>query len=166
MPTHKTNQIGYVVPDHGAYPYFEEFRKTGKKVIVIDPTRTETVKFFDAEWIAIRPNTDVAMMLGIAHALYSEGLHDQDFLDEYTVGFDKFLPYLTGESDGVAKTPEWASQIARLASELNGLSKTGTRQAVAACFGALEVESALVLPALEQIWAGIEKEQIHEVHPV
>ena len=106
-----TNQIGWTVADHDSYPYFEEFKKTGKKVIVIDPVRTDTVKFFDAEWIPIRPHTDVAMMLGVAHTLYTESLHDVDFLDEYTAGFEKFLPYLTGESDGVAKTAEWASEI-------------------------------------------------------
>lgn len=107
----KTNQISWTVGDHDAYPYLEQFRDTGKKVIVIDPVRSDTAEFFDADWIPIRPHTDVALMLGIAHALYSEELHDQDFLDKYTSGFDKFLPYLTGESDGVAKTPEWASEI-------------------------------------------------------
>ena len=107
----KTNQISWTVGDHDAYAYFEQFRDTGKKVIVIGPVRTDTADYFNADWIAIRPHTDVAMMLGIAHALYSEGLHDQDFLDEYTSGFEKFLPYLTGESDGTPKTPEWAAGI-------------------------------------------------------
>ncbi|KGF69514.1 trimethylamine N-oxide reductase I catalytic subunit [Hoeflea sp. BAL378] len=113
----KTNQIGWTVADHDTYPYMEQIKASGKKVIVIDPIRTETVKYFDAEWIPVRPHTDVAMMLGIAHALYSEGLHDQDFLDEYTSGFDLFLPYLTGESDGVAKTPEWAAEICDVPAE-------------------------------------------------
>ncbi len=120
----KTNQIGWTVADHDGYPYMEEFRKTGKKVIVIDPIQTDTAKFFDAEWIPIRPHTDVAMMLGVAHALYSDGLHDADFLDEYTAGFEKFLPYLTGESDGVAKTPEWAADICEVpADQIRELAK-------------------------------------------
>ncbi len=113
----KTNQIGWTVGDHDNYPYFEEFKATGKKVIVIDPLRTETVEFFDADHIAIRPHTDVAMMLGVAYALYDAGLHDQDFLDEYTSGFDAFLPYLLGESDGTPKTPEWASEICDVPAE-------------------------------------------------
>ncbi len=113
----KTNQISWTVGDHDNYPYFDEFKATGKKVVVIDPIRTETVEFFGADHIAIRPQTDVAMMLGMAHALYSEGLHDQDFLDEYTSGFDKFLPYLTGESDGTPKTPEWAAEICEVPAE-------------------------------------------------
>ena len=73
--------------------------------------KTRTAKFFDAEWIPIKPQTDVAMMLGIAHTLYAEDLHDVDFLDEYTSGFEEFVPYLTGESDGTPKDAEWAESI-------------------------------------------------------
>ena len=59
----------------------------------------------------MRPQTDVAMMLGIAHTLYSEKLHNADFLKTHTTGFDKFVPYLTGQADGTAKTAEWAAAI-------------------------------------------------------
>ncbi|NVJ92791.1 MAG: trimethylamine-N-oxide reductase TorA [Methylocystaceae bacterium] len=107
----KTNQIGWTVADHDSYTYLEQFKKSGKKVICIDPIKSETAKFFDAEWVPIRPHTDVALMLGMAHTLYTEGMHDQDFLDDYTFGFDKFLPYLTGEKDGTPKSAEWASEI-------------------------------------------------------
>ncbi|WP_066738579.1 trimethylamine-N-oxide reductase TorA [Cupriavidus sp. D384] len=106
-----TNQIGWQVPDHGAYPGMEALRKKGVKVICIDPVRTETCQYFDAEWIAPRPHTDVAMMLGIAHTLYSENLHDAKFLARYTTGFDRFVPYLTGKSDGVPKDAAWAEAI-------------------------------------------------------
>ena len=107
----RTNQISWTVGDHDSYPYLEEFKKTGKKVIVIDPWRNETAQFFDAEWVPIRPHTDVALMLGMAHTLYTEELHDAEFLAEYTSGFDDFLPYLLGDSDGTPKTAEWASEI-------------------------------------------------------
>ena len=50
-------------------------------------------------------------MLGIAHTLYTEKLHDQAFLDRYTTGFDRFLPYLLGKTDGTPKTAEWAAGI-------------------------------------------------------
>lgn len=106
-----TNQIGWIIPDHGGYPGMEAFKKTGKKVICIDPVRTETCDFFGAEWIAPKPQTDMAMMLGIAHTLHAESLHDATFLDEYTAGFDKFVPYLLGTSDGTPKTAEWAAEI-------------------------------------------------------
>ena len=104
-------QIGWVVPDHGAYAGMAALKAKGVKVICIDPVRTETCLSLDAEWIAPRPQTDVAMMLGIAHTLVAEKLHDTQFLTRYTSGFEKFLPYLQGASDGVPKTAEWASAI-------------------------------------------------------
>ncbi len=108
------NQIGWIIPDHGAYVGLEALKNKGTKVICIDPIRTETASYLNAEWLAPRPQTDVAMMLGIAHTLYSEKLHDAKFLDQYTTGFDKFLPYLTGVSDGTPKTAEWASGICEI----------------------------------------------------
>ncbi len=113
----KTNQISWTVADHDTYTYMQEFKETGKKVICIDPFKTDTAKFFNAEWIPIRPHTDTAMMLGIAHTLYVEGKHDADFLDEYTFGFDKFLPYLMGETDGTPKSAEWAANICEVPAE-------------------------------------------------
>jgi trimethylamine-N-oxide reductase (cytochrome c) len=107
----KTNQIGWVIPDHGFWPGIEAFKATGRKVISINPVRTESAKFLDAEWIPIKPHTDVALMLGIAHELHARGLHDAAFLETYTTGFDRFLPYLTGEADGVPKSPEWAEAL-------------------------------------------------------
>ncbi|MFW5678741.1 MAG: trimethylamine-N-oxide reductase TorA [Pseudomonadota bacterium] len=114
---YKTNQIGWIIPDHGAYPGMEAFAATGKPVICIDPVYTETARRMNAEWIPIRPHTDTAMMLGVAHSLYTEALHDQGFLDEYTTGFDQFLAYLLGESDGTPKSAEWAAAICDVPAE-------------------------------------------------
>ncbi|RQH04422.1 trimethylamine-N-oxide reductase TorA [Paraburkholderia dinghuensis] len=108
------SQISWQVADHGAWPGVEALKKAGTKVLCIDPVRTETCMALNGEWLAPNPQTDVAMMLGIAHTLYTEGLHDQKFLDRYTTGFDKFLPYLMGTSDNTPKTAEWAAQICGL----------------------------------------------------
>jgi trimethylamine-N-oxide reductase (cytochrome c) len=113
----RTCQIGWLVPDHTVYDNLAAFKKTGKKVISIDPVRTDTAKFFGAEWVPIRPLTDLPMMLGMAYTLYTEKLHDAKFLAEYTVGFDKFLPYLLGKTDGTPKTAEWAAKICEVPAE-------------------------------------------------
>ncbi|CAH2603149.1 Dimethyl sulfoxide/trimethylamine N-oxide reductase [Rhodovastum atsumiense] len=105
------SQIGWHIGDHGAFVGVQKLREKGTKVICIDPVRTETCEFLGGEWLAPRPQTDVALMLGIAHTLQAEKLHDQAFLDKYTTGFAPFLAYLTGASDGVPKTAEWASAI-------------------------------------------------------
>jgi trimethylamine-N-oxide reductase (cytochrome c) len=105
------NQIGWEPTDHTGYEAMKKLKDKGAAVVSIDPRMTDTAKYFGAEWVAPRPNTDTALMLAIAHTLYTENLYDAKFIETYTVGFKKFLPYLTGEKDGQPKTPEWAEKI-------------------------------------------------------
>ena len=72
----KNNHISANIPDHLAWGWLDALKQSGKKVIFIDPVRTEGCKQLGAEWIAIRPHTDVALMLGIAHTLFTEKLHE------------------------------------------------------------------------------------------
>jgi trimethylamine-N-oxide reductase (cytochrome c) len=111
-------QISWTVADHGAMVGIKALKESGKKVICIDPIRTRTCKELNAEWIAPRPQTDVALMLGIAHTLVVEKLHDEKFLAQYTTGFDKFLPYLTGASDQTPKSAEWAAAITEIPADV------------------------------------------------
>ena len=108
-----TLKIAWNASDEQGLPYFEQLRQSGKRLICIDPMRSETVDFFgeSMEWIAPHMGTDVALMLGIAHTLLINNWHDSDFLSRYTVGFPTFAQYLLGESDGEAKTAEWAATI-------------------------------------------------------
>lgn len=109
-----TLKIGFSPPDHEGLNGFEAFRERGIPAVVIDPKRTQTARYLDAEWIAPRPHSDTAIMLALCHTLYTEGLHDAGFLDTYTVGLERIVPYLTGESDGQPKDADWASEIARI----------------------------------------------------
>ncbi|MCT9930332.1 molybdopterin-dependent oxidoreductase [Planotetraspora sp. A-T 1434] len=74
-------------------------------VALISPLRTDFP--LDARWYPIRPGTDVALMLALAHTLVSEGLHDRGFLDRYCVGFAPFERYLLTEP----KDADWAAGI-------------------------------------------------------
>lgn len=111
------SQISWQVADHGAWPGIAKLKAAGIKVISIDPVLTETCKELNGEWLAPRPHTDVAMMLGIAHTLYEENLYDREFIARYTTGFDRFVPYLTGQSDGTPKSADWAAAICGLPAE-------------------------------------------------
>ena len=91
-----------------------ESAKSGIEFINISPLKSDLINEVNGEWIAARPNTDTALMLGLAHTIYSEGLCDTDFLNKYTEGFDKFLPYLLGKNDGIEKSAEWASAICNI----------------------------------------------------
>lgn len=111
---YKCNQIDFKVANRGNDEYYKKYRKSNIKFISIDPQYTQTAEILDAEWIKIRPNTDVALMLGMMNYLYKSGKYDKKFIEKYTDGFDKFLPYLLGKSDGIDKTPAWAAKITGL----------------------------------------------------
>lgn len=94
------------------------------RTIVIDPRQSETAVTLADEWVPIRPNTDAALVAGLAHVMITEDLHDQAFLDRYCVGFDEdhlpagaapgssYRSYVLGRGpDGTAKTPAWAAAV-------------------------------------------------------
>ena len=54
--------------------------EAGVRFVNVSPLRDDAADFLRARWIAPRPNTDTALMLGIAHTLVEDGLHDEDFL--------------------------------------------------------------------------------------
>lgn len=86
----------------------------GVRFVNLSPLRTDVDASLNAEWLAPRPGTDTAVMLALAHAVVEEGLHDQAFLDRYTVGADRFIDYLRGAGDGTPKSVEWAAGISGL----------------------------------------------------
>jgi len=83
----------------------------GIETVYLSPLRDDGAAVANATWLPIRPSTDAAAMLALCHTLVAEGLHDQDFIDTYCVGFYRFRPYLMGESDGVPKDADWAAAI-------------------------------------------------------
>lgn len=85
--------------------------EAGARIVNVNPSAEDLAGELASEWLPIRPNTDMALMLGLAHTLVSENLHNQVFLDRYCSGFDRFLPYLTGENDGQPKDAAWAASI-------------------------------------------------------
>lgn len=106
-----TLKIAWTSNDEYGLHYFEKLKKSGKKIICIDPIKTETCDYLNAQWIAPVPNTDVALMMGIAHTLIETNKFDKNFLEEYTEGFEQFKDYLVGKDDKIAKDASWASKI-------------------------------------------------------
>ncbi|CAH1662518.1 molybdopterin-dependent oxidoreductase [Chelatococcus asaccharovorans] len=112
---------------HRAERWLERLVAKGVRVVVVSPVGTDVPDIAgraQIEHVAIRPNTDTAVMLAMAEVLLAEGRARRDFLDRYTTGFDTFAAYLTGASDGVAKTPEWAEAISGMPAEtIRGLAR-------------------------------------------
>lgn len=109
MKNNQVNAGGMGV--HGARDGLRACREKGVSFVYLGPLQDDMADFLDAEWLQPRPTTDVAVMLGLAHTLVAEGLHDRAFLDNYCVGFEPFRRYLMGEEDGVPKTAQWAEAI-------------------------------------------------------
>lgn len=95
----------------------------GVEFHLVGPIRDDLPATVNATWHSIRPGTDVALMLGLAHTLAAANLHDRDFLGRYCVGWDQFEAYLLGRSDGQPKDAAWAAAICGLpANEITGLA--------------------------------------------
>jgi biotin/methionine sulfoxide reductase len=105
------------IADHSLEHWQREAKAGGVAFVNISPNRRDCADFLDAQWIAPRPNTDVALMLGLAHTLVSEGLADRQFIDRYCVGFERFSAYLLGTADGTPKDADWACGICDVSSD-------------------------------------------------
>ena len=86
-------------------------KAAGIEFVVVSPTRADAPGFLGAQWLAIRPNTDTALMLALAHTLLVEQRHDTEFLHRYCTGFEMLCRYLLGEDDATPKDADWAAAI-------------------------------------------------------
>ncbi|QCO55586.1 trimethylamine-N-oxide reductase [Pseudorhodobacter turbinis] len=107
----KNNRIEFTVADHDMSQRWEMIRDAGVKFISINPQKTASDEVLNADWVKIVPNTDVALFCAMANHVLEMGLQDQAYMDKYTVGSEKWIAYVKGDDDGVAKTPEWAAKI-------------------------------------------------------
>ena len=84
----------WTVPDYRGKA--KAMRERGGKIVVVDPRRSETAAHAD-QYLPIKPGGDVFLLLGIAHALFDEGLVELGRLAEHTNGLDEVraavLPY-------------------------------------------------------------------------
>ncbi|WP_327393377.1 molybdopterin-dependent oxidoreductase [Streptomyces sp. NBC_01186] len=87
---------------------------SGTHVALVSPLRADLPEELDTTWYPVRPATDTALMLGLAHTLLTENLHDRTFLDRCTTGFDTFARYLDGRADGTPKSARWAAELCGL----------------------------------------------------
>jgi len=138
------------------WPFIEQARKAGARLVVIDPVRTRTARL--ADWhIPIRPGTDAALALAMMHVIIGENLVDRDYIDKYTVGYDELAERVA------AYTPEFAAQetgipvadIVKLAREYATTPPSVVRIGVAVerhAGGGQTVRAIACLPGLIGAW--------------
>lgn len=106
------------------------------KLTVVDPRLSETAQkaiMNEGRWVPIKPGTDGALALAMAHYIIKNKLYDTNFINTWTVGFDAFRVYVAD------KTPVWAETITGVpASTIEAIAK----------------EVATTKPAVIDVWSG------------
>jgi anaerobic selenocysteine-containing dehydrogenase len=138
------------------WPFVAEAQRRGAKVVVIDPMRHATAK--RADWhIPIRPGTDGALALAMMNVIITEGLTDEAYVRDHTVGNAELVERVQSH------TPEWAegetgipaADIRTLAREYATSEPSMIRIGVAIerhAGGGQTVRSIACLPALVGAW--------------
>ncbi|HEY7413019.1 MAG TPA: molybdopterin oxidoreductase family protein [Vicinamibacteria bacterium] len=138
------------------WPFIEEARRRGARLVAVDPYRSRTAEKAD-EHLALLPGTDAALALGVMHVIFRDGLEDRAYLAEHTVGADE-LRVRAGEWSPqrvAAITGLEAAAIERFAREC------ATRQPVALRInyglnrhagGGMAVRTIACLPAVTGAW--------------
>jgi anaerobic selenocysteine-containing dehydrogenase len=138
------------------WPFIAEAKNNGAKLVVIDPFKTRTAR--EADWhIPIRPGTDAALALGLMNVIIGEDLVDQDYVQNYTTGFDElkeraraYPPEMVAKITGIP-----AQDIRTLAREYATTQPSVIRIGVAIerhAGGGQTVRAAACLPALVGAW--------------
>jgi anaerobic dimethyl sulfoxide reductase subunit A len=110
---------------HGGntFYYMRLAKQRGCKFVLVDPQYTDSAAAYDAWWIPIKPNTDAAMLAGMAHYIFANNLQDQKFIDKFCPGHGRRHHAGLGQGQGelqglhprqydkTPKTPEWAEKI-------------------------------------------------------
>lgn len=82
----------------------------GAKVVVLDPRFSKTAARA-TDWIPIRPGTDLAFFLAMIHEIIATDLHNKEFVEKYTFGFDELAKEVK------KYTPEWAEKECGVSAE-------------------------------------------------
>ncbi len=103
---------------HTMETWLSRAKAAGIEFVSVSPLESDAPAFLGAQWVAIRPNTDTAMMLAMMHTLIVEQRYDQEFMARHCAGFEPFRRYLLGLDDGAPKSADWAAPVTSVAAEV------------------------------------------------
>ena len=128
LPLRNAQVNGGGANDHALQHWLHTLRGNGTRFINISPVKNDLSAVDDAQWLAIKPGTDTALLLAVSQVLIDEDLYQRDFVARHTVGFEQYRAYLFGQHDGIVKNPEWAAEITGLpASRIRALAQEMAR---------------------------------------
>jgi anaerobic selenocysteine-containing dehydrogenase len=80
--------------------------KNDTELIVVDPVQSRiTTKA--RHWLQLRPGTDLALALGMIHVIINENLYDRNFIDRFTIGFDRLAEHVHQYSPAKVSKITW-----------------------------------------------------------
>ena len=94
------------------WPFIEEARRKGARLVVIDPYRTRTAALAD-EHLAIRPGTDGLLALAMMHVMFRDGYDDAEYMRECTEGAEELRAHALREEH----SPTRAAEVTGIAAE-------------------------------------------------
>ncbi|MCQ3002726.1 molybdopterin guanine dinucleotide-containing S/N-oxide reductase [Pseudomonas syringae] len=97
--------------DHLLTKALQDMSAAGVEFVNVSPLRDDLIGPTRNEWLPVRPGSDTALMMALSYVLITEGLHNEDFVQRYAVGYERFRDYLLGRTDGQPKGPEWAQAL-------------------------------------------------------
>jgi anaerobic selenocysteine-containing dehydrogenase len=145
-----------VVTNLHLWPFIQRAHRAGATVVVIDPVQTRTAQA--ADWhVQPMPGTDAALALGMMHVIVAEGLHDADYIERYTVGFERLRERLKEYPPGrVATITRLAeTDIVELARRYAATRPAAIRTLIGMEHrqnGAMTFRTIACLPALTGAW--------------
>lgn len=105
--SHRTGSFcAFDMPDS----VIKSIKARGVKIVVVDPVYSEIAQYAD-EWIDLRCGTDSALLLAMMNYIISNDLYDHEFVENYSVGFDRLAEHVKSFA------PEWAAEITGLSAE-------------------------------------------------
>ncbi|WP_457611495.1 molybdopterin-containing oxidoreductase family protein [Lutibacter sp.] len=110
----------------------------GATIITVDP-RLSTAASKSEHWLAIKPSTDIALLLAWMHVLIYENLYNKEYVEKYGYGLKELKEHVKDF------TPEWAYGITTIKPE--EIRKTARIMAAAA-------PSTIIHPGRHVVWYG------------
>ncbi|MFN8498626.1 MAG: molybdopterin-dependent oxidoreductase [Anaerolineae bacterium] len=127
---------------------FANARGRGAQVIVVDPRFSSAGMKADT-WLPIKPGTDIALLLAWMNVLIGENLYDREFVERWTVGFDRLAAHVK------PFTPEWAAPMTDIPAD--------QIRAAARVFGAARPQ-AVIVPGRHVTWYGDDSQRMRAVY--
>ena len=121
-------------------------KRAGIKIVAISPDLNYAAAIHADKWIPLKPNTDSALYLALAHIWINEGLYDKEYVRTHTIGFDEFKRHVLGEDGSEAKTAAWAEQITGIpARTIRALARewAGKKTSLSVYFGGPKIRGSL-----------------------